>query len=49
MLKITEAGSDKVTYVEPPNELKERLQDAKNKAKKKPSVLSKLVNVFKDL
>ena len=50
MLKITNGDSTKVTYMETPSEIKERLQEAKDKnKKKKTSVLSKLVNVFKDL
>lgn len=45
MLKVTEAGSTKVTYIEPPNERNERLQEAKKKNSK--SVFSKLMSLFK--
>ena len=46
MLKVTHAGSTKVTYIEPPNELNERLKEAKKKNK---SVLSRLMRVLKEL
>ena len=48
MLKITNGDSTKVTYMETPSEIKERLQEAKDKNKKKSkSVLSKLVGFLK--
>ena len=45
MLKVTHGDSTKVTYMETPSELKDRLQEAKKKQNK--SVLSKLKSLFK--
>ena len=45
MLKVTHSGSTKVTYMETPSELKDRLKEAKKKNSK--SVFSKLKSLFK--
>ena len=47
MLTVTSAGDSKVTKIEAPNEMLERLKEAKKKNSK--SVFSKLKSILKEL